>query len=193
MDSLDCKSDLRVIKTRRVIRDALFGLMSERELAKISISELCRKAGINRKTFYRHYREVGDVVTELENDILGEFAEVFKSHNSSIFDLGAAIKEISASIDSRREYFLPLLKHNPDLFSNGRIKAALCRMVAVSLKSSGAAEDENTILTAAEFAVSGVLALYAAWFDGGCKGNLQFQTEIAVKMVTQGLSAVVKS
>lgn len=193
MDSLDRKPDLRVMKTRQVIRGALFELMSEHGLAKISISELCGRAGINRKTFYRHYREISDVVTEIENDILGDFAEVFKSHNSSIFDLGAVIREISASVDSRREYFLPLLKNNPDLFSNGRIKAALCKMVAVSLKNGGAAEDENTILVASEFAVSGVLALYAAWFDGGCKGDLQFQTEIAVKMVTQGLSAVVKS
>lgn len=192
MDCIECKPDLRVTKTRRAIREAMFELMSERGLAKISISELCVKAGVNRKTFYRHYREIGDVVTEIENDILGEFAEVFKSHNSSIFDLGAAIREISASVDSRREYFLPLLKHNPDLFSNGRLKAALCKMVAVSLKSGGAAEDENTILTAAEFAVSGVLGLYAAWFDDGCNGDLRFQTEIAVKMVTQGLSAVVK-
>lgn len=193
MEHIERKPDLRVVKTRRVIRDSLLELMSERGLAKISISELCAKAGINRKTFYRHYREIVDVVTEIENDILEEFAEVFKSHNSSILDLGEAIGEISASIDSRREYFMPLLKHNPDLFSNGRLKAALSKMIAVSLKSGSDLADENTLLTASEFAVSGILALYAAWFDGGCEGDLQFQTQIAVKMVTRGLSAVVEA
>lgn len=184
------KSDLRVVKTRRIIREALLELMSERELAKISISELCVRAGINRKTFYRHYREVGDVVTELENDILSEFAEVFRSHNSSIFDLGAVIRDISAAVDSRREYFLRLLKHNPDLFSKGKIKAALCKMAEVSLKSTGLTEDEKTVAAASEFAVSGVLALYASWFDGGCKDDLRLRTEVAVKIVTQGMSAV---
>lgn len=184
------KSDLRVVKTRRIIREALLELMSERELAKISISELCVRAGINRKTFYRHYREVGDVVTEIENDILNEFAEVFRSHNSSIFDLGAVIRDISAAVDSRCEYFLRLLKHNPDLFSKGKIKAALCKMAEVSLKSTGLTEDEKTVAAASEFAVSGVLALYASWFDGGCKDDLRLRTEVAVKIVTQGMSAV---
>ena len=184
------KSDLRVVKTRRIIREALLELMSERELTKISISELCVRAGINRKTFYRHYREVGDVITELENDILSEFAEVFRSHNSSIFDFGAVIRDISAAVDSRREYFLRLLKHNPDLLSKGKIKAALCKMAEVSLKSTGLTEDEKTVAAASEFAVSGVLALYASWFDGGCRDDLRLRTEVAVKIVTQGMSAV---
>lgn len=193
MENLNRKPDLRVVKTRRIIRDALLELMSGRELSKISVSELCGKANINRKTFYRHYRAVSDVVTELENDILREFAEVFKSHNSSILDLGAVIRDISAAVESRREYFLRLLKHNPDLLSKGKLKAALCRMAAVSLRNTGLAEDERTILTASEFAVSGVLSLYAAWFDGGCKDDLQFGTEIAVKMLTQGFSAVINT
>lgn len=193
MESKNLKSDLRVVKTRRVIREALLELMSERELSRISVSELCARAQINRKTFYRHYRVVGDVILELENDMLGEFAEVFKSHNSSILDLGAVIRDISAVVDSNRGYYLRLLKHNPDLLAKGKIKAALCRMAAVSLKSLGVTEDEAVILAASEFAVSGVLGLYASWFDGGCKDDLGLRTEVAVKIVTQGMPAVFKA
>lgn len=197
MENKNRKSDLRVVKTRRIIREALLELMSERELSGISISELCKKAEINRKTFYRHYREIGDVISELEDDMLGEFAEVFKSHNSSILDLGAVIRDISAAVDGNREYYLRLLKHNPDLFAKGKLKAALCRMAAVSLKNSdknfGAADDEKVIFAASEFAVSGVLALYSSWFDGGCKDDLALRTEVAVKIVTRGMSAVFKA
>ena len=44
--------DLRVVKTRRVIRNTLFEMMSEKPLSKITISEICARAEINRKTFY---------------------------------------------------------------------------------------------------------------------------------------------
>ena len=186
----DHKIEKRVVKTRQLIREALLDLTSERALSKITISELCVRAGINRKTFYRHYRTVGDVITEIENDILAEFAAVFKSHGSSIFDVGAALREISATVESRRGFFTRLLKHNPDLFSKGKIKAALCRMFSVSLKNSGTIKDESAIITASEFAVSGVLALYAAWFDGGCEDSIEDMTEVAVKMITKGLKAV---
>ena len=186
----DTPSDLRVVKTRMLIREALLELMSERVLSKITISELCARAEINRKTFYRHYRTVGDVIAEIENDILAEFAAVFKSHGSSIFDVGAALREIGGMVELRRGYFSRLLKHNPDLFSKGKIKAALCRMFSVSLRNSGTIKDESAIPTASEFAVSGVLSLYAAWFDGGCEGSLEYMTEIAVKMILQGLTAI---
>lgn len=182
------ESDLRVVKTKRAIQTAVMELLSQKELPRVTISEVCAIAGINRKTFYRHYRAVDDVIAELESEILSQFSESVKS---GIFDLGAVIREISAVISRRREYFTRLLKHNPDLFANGKIKAILCRMVAVALKNVGALEDEATVTAAAEFSVSGVLALYFAWFDGGCEGDLEFLTDVAVKMVTRELAAFV--
>lgn len=183
--------DLRVVKTRRVIRNTLFELMSEKPLSKITISEICARAEINRKTFYRHYREIGDVITELENEILNEFSASMRTGNKSVLDVGAAIRDISAVVERRREFFMGLTKLNPDLFSNGKIKAMLCRMISVSMKNVGAVDDEATLRAAAEFTVSGVLSLYSAWFDGGCTGDLDFLTEVSVKMTTKGLSAFV--
>ena len=49
----DTHTDLRVIKTRQNIRNALTSLMSEQELSDITITALCERAQINRKTFYR--------------------------------------------------------------------------------------------------------------------------------------------
>lgn len=185
--------DLRVVKSRRAIRSTLFTLMSEKPLEKITISELCTRAEINRKTFYRHYREIGDVITELENEILAEFSAIMRTGKKSVLDVGAAIRDIGAVIEQRREFFMGLMKLNPDLFSGGKIKAALCRMISVSLKSVGAVDDEETLRAAAEFTVSGVLALYSAWFDSGCKGDPEYLTEVAVRMTTRGLSAFVSA
>ena len=183
--------DLRVVKTRRVIRNTLFEMMSEKPLSKITISEICARAEINRKTFYSHYRTVGAVITELENEILNEFSAIMRTGNKSVLDAGSAIRDISAVVERRRDFFAGLMKLNPDLFSNGKIKAMLCRMISVSLKNVGALDDETTLRAAAEFTVSGVLSLYAAWFDGGCKDDLSFLTEVSVKMTTKGLSAFV--
>ncbi|MBD5129955.1 MAG: TetR/AcrR family transcriptional regulator [Ruminococcaceae bacterium] len=183
--------DLRVVKTRRVIRNTLFELMGEKPLSKITISEICARAEINRKTFYRHYRAVGDVIEELENEILGEISAIMRTGNKSVLDVGAAIRDISAMVERRRDFFAGLMKLNPDLFSNGKIKAMLCRMISVALKNIGALYDETTLRAAAEFTVSGVLSLYAAWFDNGCKDDLAFLTEVSVKMTTKGLSAFV--
>lgn len=184
--------DLRVVKTKSSIRGALLELMSEKELSRITISEICVRAKINRKTFYSHYRAPSDVIEELENEVLGEFSAILRSGGDSLLNVSAAIRDISATIEQRREFFKRFMRQNPDLFNKGKIKAMLCRVITVSLKNAGAlAENETTLKAAAEFSISGVLSLYSAWFDSDCKDDLGFITETAINMVTRGLSAYV--
>lgn len=185
------RSDLRVVKTRRVIRNALFKLMSEKELSKITVSELCVCAEINRKTFYRHYRTIPDVIEELEGEILDEFAEILRTSGRSVLDAGAVIRSISLVVVQRRDFFVSLMKRNSDLFGSGRIKEALRRTLMAALRNVGTLTDDQTLRAASEFTVSGVLSLYSAWFNGGCEDDLDFLTEISVKMVTSGLMAFV--
>ena len=183
--------DLRVIKTRRLIKNALIELMAEKEVFSITITELSEKALINRKTFYRHYSTVAEVVTEIENEILSEFAEALRNANKSCLDVGCLVSDISDLLVRRREYFAKMTKLNPDLFSKGRIKAMLRRTFEVVLRSSGAITDRETLAAVSQFAVSGVLALYSEWFDNGCHGTLEHVTEVAKNMLTSGLRAYV--
>ena len=162
---MDNATDLRIIKTRRTIRNALVDLMSEKELSAITISELSARAEINRKTFYRHYRAISDVVAELENEILSEFSEILKSGNDSLLNIGAVFRDISALVERRRDFFVRLMTYNHDLFNNGKIKAMLRKTLSVSLRKAGAAIGEQSIKAVSEFLISGVLALYADWFD----------------------------
>lgn len=184
-------SDLRVIKTRQTIRAALISLMSEQELSDITITSLCARARINRKTFYRHYRSISDVITEFENELLSDFSEILKTSNTSIFDIGSVLGEISALISGSREYFVKLLAMNPELFSGGRVKAMLRRAIEIALREQGAVQDEQTLHMLSEYTVSGVLSLYAAWFDEGCTGSLDAVTETARRLAVSGLNGFV--
>ncbi|MDE7400366.1 MAG: TetR/AcrR family transcriptional regulator, partial [Oscillospiraceae bacterium] len=149
------KTDLRIQKTRATVRNALFDLLGEKELSKISISELCRRAQINRKTFYRHYRSTADIIEELENSLLGELSAILRIGNNSIFDVGAVFHDISAAIEKNRELLIKVMRLNPELLTGGKIKAMMCRATSLSLKSAGTISDSAADV-AAEFAVSGV-------------------------------------
>lgn len=184
-------TDLRVIKTRQAIRIALISLLSEKELSDITISELSARAQVNRKMFYRHYRSISDVVTEFENELLSDFSDILKTSNTSIFNIGSVLGEISALISSNQEYFVKLLKLNPELFSTGRVKAMLRRAIEIALRDVCVVNDEQTLHALSEFTVSGVLSLYSGWFDSGCTGSLDVITDIARRMTTDGLRGFV--
>lgn len=188
---MSAPKDLRVIKTRQTIRNTLSLLMSEKELSDITITELCSRAQINRKTFYRHYRAISDVINELENELLTKFSDILKNNRTSILDIGSVLGEISALISGDQEYFVKLLKLNPELFSGGRVKAMLRRAIEIALRDVCSITDEQTLHALSEYTVSGILSLYSAWFDSGCTGSLEQMTDIARRMTTDGLRAFV--
>ncbi len=59
--------DRRTKYTRKAIRDAFVELLNTKPYSKISVTEICRLAEINRGTFYIHYYDVDDVLDDILN------------------------------------------------------------------------------------------------------------------------------
>ena len=62
--------DKRVKRTRKLLRQALAELMLEKEFKNITVTDLVRRADINRGTFYTYYRDVYDLREKVENEII---------------------------------------------------------------------------------------------------------------------------
>ena len=62
-------TDRRVRKTKSQLRLALMELLVEKSAKNISVRELAERADINRGTFYIHYRDVGDLLQRLEDEM----------------------------------------------------------------------------------------------------------------------------
>lgn len=62
----------RAMETRQRIQETLLKMLEEQELDQISVSQLCKRADINRSTFYAHYNDVTDLIQEIEMEIGAE-------------------------------------------------------------------------------------------------------------------------
>lgn len=61
-------------KSQSLIRNTFAMLISEKkELSKITVSELVKRANINRSTFYSHYDDIYGVAEEYENELIDNF------------------------------------------------------------------------------------------------------------------------
>ena len=67
--------DIRVQKTKKAIQDALFSLLNEKPINKITIKELADTANVNRKTFYAHYNSIEGIVNEIEDELIVNLRE----------------------------------------------------------------------------------------------------------------------
>ena len=73
---MNIKDNQRTRLTKRLLAEALFDLMdSGMSVDKISVKKLCDAAEISRSTFYLHYQDPTDILTEIEETLLKEYEE----------------------------------------------------------------------------------------------------------------------
>ena len=75
------KTDIRIIRTKKAIENAFIEILSEKSFTKITIEEICKKANVNRMSFYNHYEDKYDllnvIITNVKETLIGIFlAEV---------------------------------------------------------------------------------------------------------------------
>lgn len=66
------KEDLRVRRTRKSLRDALYALIVEKGFDALSVGEITGRAMVNRATFYRHFRDKEDLARACVQDTCAE-------------------------------------------------------------------------------------------------------------------------
>lgn len=81
--SSSCNSIFSSEKTKKLIRTTFAQLIKEKDgLDNITVSELVRRADINRGTFYNHYDSIYDIAEEFESEIIQTLVEDNKPLNS---------------------------------------------------------------------------------------------------------------
>lgn len=65
--------DLRVVKTKKVIKEAFLELRKKYPLEKVKLKDVCDLALINKTTFYRYYTDIFDLSEELEQEAMEQY------------------------------------------------------------------------------------------------------------------------
>lgn len=58
--------------TVNVLKETLLSLLTQKELSKITVTEICDMADVNRGTFYLHYDNPIDLFNQIEEEIMDE-------------------------------------------------------------------------------------------------------------------------
>lgn len=111
------KEDLRIQKTRKVLRESILALLKDRPLEKITVKDICEHAMINRMTFYKHYEDkyllLDDAINEIKDSIMNQIP---KKQTTSIDDIAeyliSILGKVIEYIETNIEYIRSLEKNS---------------------------------------------------------------------------------
>ena len=72
-------TDRRSVRTRSALRDALAAEIEETgDLSQVTVTAVSDRAGVTRRTFYSHYRDIADLVCQIEDETVRESHELVR-------------------------------------------------------------------------------------------------------------------
>lgn len=65
--------DRRTVRTRQALRDALARQIEETgDLSRVTVKAVADTAGVTRRTFYSHFKDINDLVGQIEEETVSE-------------------------------------------------------------------------------------------------------------------------
>ncbi len=151
----------RIRLTKTLLKNALIRLLKEQNIYSISIRELCESAEINRSTFYKYYGSQFDLLTEMENDLIGIVTDSISKYPS---EPELSFYDTCKCIEDNNELFRILFNNNVDPMFPEKIFALPCIQDTISQyigESSSEAEREYKF----HFLAYGMYQVIKVWIN----------------------------
>ena len=109
------KTDLRIVKTKKILFNSLLNLMKIKNFEKIKISDICDESLINRSTFYAHYEDKYELLIDLFEERKLSLLKKFEDTENKNFSKEYLMELLSILIDhieENKEIYSAILANN---------------------------------------------------------------------------------
>lgn len=170
-------------RSRKLINDALADLLTEKPLDKITVTDVVKRADINRGTFYAHYRDIPDVVDHLIQQTFSAIRDAVIAQPLTSSQVGIALlSTIQAILEADLPFYQKVLNSSA---------SSVLQEQLVSIVSDFMLEHKDRFYSgtqaeyeiAIHFCAGGLSNLYRDWFAGKLSCNLSELTQMGDLLV----------
>ena len=169
------KQESKYQYTASLMDEALLLLLEQKDYDQITVKEVCRKAGVNRSTFYLHYESINDLLDET----VAMINVRFKASLSSV-PADDPSKVILTSEKYLRPY-LGFIKENMQAYriihqkdhlfhSQKTFEGFYQSIFSPALTHFGVSEEEKKYVFA--FYTQGTVAIIGKWLEDNCRDEI---------------------
>lgn len=158
--------DLRVLKTKKAIKEAFISLVEEKGYSHVLIKDITTRAMINKNTFYLHYYNKEDLISKIVLEVLAEQEDEIKTLSKSIMisaptKIEMLFKNLLLVIKEQIEFYRIILTE-PSLSGYiGKLKDVLRKTMVDLIKLDTTITVHSYI--SIEYIISGVFGVIERW------------------------------
>ncbi len=175
--------------TAELMNHALLALLEKKDIEFITVTEVTKKAGVNRSTFYLHYDNVYELLEETIENLNKQFISSFRvttpleiksKQDAFLLTDEQLIPYLHFVKDNKR--VLKLIHQKPQLFHARKTYQQMYDKIFYPAISQFISQENEKIYTLA-FYTNGVAAIVRQWLELDCVTDIDELVTLIKKLV----------
>lgn len=175
------------------IRDAFIKIATEKESKKITVTEICTAANVNRTTFYKHYKGVWEIGSTIQKEVIDQIFEIFlqfydKKYLSNSHFL---VDNLNNSIKSNVDYYHRIFQVIGTRYFFDELIEYIQKNLVKNSPIAKMIDTSEPMKTASFFLVGGLVNVYFEWFSGMINLTLDEIAQFLYAVVDKYVSVII--
>ena len=155
--------------TNMALKEAMVGLLMQKDIDKITVTQICERAGINRATFYLRYNTIEEFYAALASEWADEIVEETNERLKNLHGEDILLKSIILPLETIKanRFILPVILKNksPALFEK-----------TYEMLSEGMSENSERRFRY-RFFMEGTKGIMLQWVEDDCREEIEILAE----------------
>ena len=187
------KNESKYFYTAQLMNQALLALLEKKDIEFITVTEITKKAGVNRSTFYLHYENIYELLEETIENLNAKFINSFNIQVP--FKINSPQDAFLITDDFLVPYFnfckenkrvLRMVNQKPQLFQNKESYQKMYNSIFYPAISQFV-DNENERMYFLEFFTQGVSAIVHKWLELDCPTQTEELIDIIKKCINYNM------
>ena len=173
------KSDSKYFYTASLMNSAILALLEKKDIEFITITEITKKAGVNRTTFYLHYDNIDDLLEETIAYINQEFVSSFNINATPKINSKESAFLITdnqlipyLNFCKKNKRVLKLVHKKPNLFQSEKAYKKMYETIFYPAISQFLSDETQKIYNL-EFFTQGIKGIIYKWIELDCETDIE--------------------
>lgn len=167
MAAIKKSSHKNATRSRMLIKTAFAELLNEKDINKITVTDIVDRANISRGTFYAHYLDVYDLYAAIQTNMIEAIDELLDELGTKnvILDPTEAMTRALTFLEKNKDYYRLFVTSSNGERLQSRIIGRLEDNFTAELKEMIPAEDFNDVMCYLAFILGGIQTVTVHWLE----------------------------